>query len=173
VKVTKHPSGTYEIIEVPNRLKEKVGGGAGLPDEVLDRAEAQVESWAEDYRSAVRQDLASLRKFLRTAENDPHSDSRGVQLESMYRVAHDMKGQGSSFGYPLVTEIAGALCRYLGLPPQIETIDLAVCAIHVDALHVIIQNGVTGDGGELGQKVLDGIERVVEKSAAHTGQSPT
>lgn len=166
MKVTKHPSGTYEIIEVPNRLKAKVGGGTGLSEEVLAQAEAQVASLAEDYRSALRQDLASLRDSLRKVEYDPHADSRVMHLESMYRLAHDMKGQGSSFGFPLVTKIAGALCRYLGHPPHIDTIDLAVCAIHVDALHVIVQNGVTGDGGELGQKILDGIERVVERSAA-------
>jgi hypothetical protein len=170
MKVTKHPSGEYEIIEVPNRLKEKVGAGAGIPASVLDRAEAEIESLADDYLSVAQLDLITLRDSLRAAERDPEASAS--YLERMYGAAHDMKGQGGSFGYPLVTRIADALCRYLGHPPDPDTVDLAVCAIHVDALHVIIQNDIPGDGGKLGREVLAGIERVVAKSAARNVASP-
>jgi hypothetical protein len=60
-----------------------------------------------------------------------------------------------------------ALCRYLGHPLDTGTVDLTICAIHVDALQVVIYNDITADGGDLGNKVLDGIERVAEKTVSH------
>ena len=31
----------------------------------------------------------------------------------IFRVAHDLKGQGTTFGYPLATQIAGLLCEFI------------------------------------------------------------
>ncbi len=164
MKVTKHPSGEYEIIELPNTLKEKVGDGDGIAAARLAAAEAEIEALAQDYLSWVQLDLVRLRDALRAAQASP--DDNAVYLEALYTTAHDMRGQGGSFGYPLVTNIAGALCRYLGHPVDPAKIDLEVCAIHVDALHAVIQNRIDGDGGATGAKMLEGIERVVGKSLA-------
>jgi hypothetical protein len=96
---------------------------------------------------------------IETVDRTPH-------LQALQRVAHDMRGQGASFGYPLITHIADALCRYLGRPVDTSAIDLAVCAVHVDALRAIIQHEITGDGGKLGQNIVDGVNRLVQTSVA-------
>ncbi len=109
-------------------------------------------------------------EFERSASEAAHQialDARNMRLkpelaaeiaQRIYRVAHNIKGQGSSFDYPLATEIAAELCRFLhqlaAQAGKVSERDLAVISGHGAALDAIARNKVTGSGGELGQRIL-------------------
>ena len=38
---------------------------------------------------------------------------RKAEAEQVFQIAHDIKGQGGSFGYDLMTLIANELCRLI------------------------------------------------------------
>lgn len=155
------PAGKVEIIHPPNLLKMKVGSG-GVDPEKIAKAEAAVAQLADSYLDWALNDLATLQAQLEAARADePH---RRKRVEELFQTAHDMKGQGSTFGYPLVTQVAKHLCHYVeghldrnGLP------DLAVVAAHVDALTVILRQRVSGDGGETGQLLVRELETLVKR----------
>src|SRR5262249_59846534 len=75
---------------------------------LLKRAEAAVADLARDYPTWALTDVAKARAALDTARDD--AGQRGAQVEALFRIAHDLKGQGASFGFPLVTRIAQSLC---------------------------------------------------------------
>lgn len=157
-----HPPQTHAGFDAPNRREKATGDGPRLPDPEQVEAAAWIESFAAEYRSFAQNDLAKLKDALLAAQIE--TMDRTPHLQALQRVAHDMRGQGASFGYPLITHIADALCRYLGRPIDASAVDLTVCTVHVDALQAIIQHEITGDGGELGQNVVDGINRLVQTS---------
>ena len=102
--------GKVEIIHPPNLLKMKVGSGGVDPDRIA-KAEAAVAELAESYIDWALKDLAELQaRFaaIRAETADPRQ-----RVLDLFQTAHDMKGQGATFGYPLVTQVAKHLCHYV------------------------------------------------------------
>ncbi len=102
-----------EIINPPNALKQKVGtGGAGAVDvEALERAEQVIFGMTGSYLNWVAEDLQKIDTayvVLKAADGD-----RKAELNGVFQVAHDIKGQGGSFGYDLMTAIGNELCRFI------------------------------------------------------------
>lgn len=103
----------------------------GIPSEVLDRAEAALAAMADDFLARANSDLARLRDAL--------SPFRADRLAA---IAHDIKGQAGTFGFPRVGELALRLCRLLEAHPG----DAAGAARLVDALGDAVASGSNGDG---------------------------
>jgi len=102
-----------EIINPPNALNQKVGtGGAGAVDmEALERAEQVIFGMTGSYLNWVAEDLQKIDTayvVLKAADGD-----RKAELNGVFQVAHDIKGQGGSFGYDLITAIGNELCRFI------------------------------------------------------------
>jgi chemotaxis protein histidine kinase CheA len=147
----------------PNPLADKVvkGGPNAVNADVLDRAERIIVDASSDFLGWVKDDLSKLRTAL--SELTAGGDSARA-LEQLFDVAHDMKGQGGSFGYDLVTVIADHMCRLLEkLDVQPDDIQIEILQLYVDALHIVIAKGLTADGGPEGRRLLDGLTEVSAK----------
>jgi hypothetical protein len=66
-----------------------------------------------------------------------------------------MKGQATTFGYPLVTELANRLCRLIEAEPPLSPDTLERLSMLVDAIGQVISGRMEGDGGEAGRRLLD------------------
>jgi chemotaxis protein histidine kinase CheA len=136
--------------------------GEGRISNALARAEAAVASLAQDYASWALADVAKARAALAAAFDDPAGCAPHV--EALFRVGHDLKGQGSSFGYPLVTKIGHSLCaltRDRARPYDGKLLDLAKS--HLDAIDLILTKGIKGEGGKVGAELVAKLEsRVAE-----------
>src|SRR5689334_15222288 len=75
---------------------------------VLARAQAAVADLAKTYIPNTTTDLDRCAALLKTARED--ASIRTASIKELYGIAHNIKGQGSSFGYPLVTRIGHSLC---------------------------------------------------------------
>jgi hypothetical protein len=71
-------------------------------DVLLARAERAIRRLSPVFVDAA---AASVEEMRRLSPGWPET------AKAMYRLAHDLKGQGTTFGYPRVTEIAAELCR--------------------------------------------------------------
>ncbi|MEQ8166501.1 MAG: hypothetical protein RIC93_10545, partial [Alphaproteobacteria bacterium] len=75
----------------------------------LAEAEESVAALAAQYPNWVGQEIARARDVLGDRAGNLSPDETG----RLFGVVHDIKGQGGSFGYPLISEIAGMLCELL------------------------------------------------------------
>ncbi|MEL3890494.1 Hpt domain-containing protein [Ferrovibrio sp. MS7] len=116
----------------------------------LAQAQAAVAGMADQYIGWVTADLERLDQAITRID----AANPAMGLKGVYEVAHDIKGQGATFGYRLVTDIGALLCRYLHLSQERNTYDPAVIDAHVQALRTVIDNRVQGDAGELGKEIL-------------------
>ncbi len=152
-----------QLISPPRTLKDKVGtGGAGAVDlSVLERAEQVIADLAGSYLEWVEEDLARLQKGL--ASLAAATGDGKAELDSIYQVAHDMKGQGGSFGYQLITIVGNQLCRFIESLERAGPDEVAVIGLHVDTMSLIIANKMEGDGGKAGEALLAGLDKVAAK----------
>lgn len=127
-----------------------------IDPDALARAEQALERLSGDYLTWVEADAASLRAAL--AELAAHPSDISDVLWRMFRIAHDVKGQATTFGYPLVTEIGRRLCHLIESRPQPQPDDIALLSRHVEALAEVITCRLTGDGGEAGRRILERLD---------------
>ncbi len=152
-----------EIINPPNTLKSKVReGGPGAVDmATLERAEAAIAGMTDNYLDWVQDDLKKLDEAfqkLKAATGD-----RKAEADAVFQVAHDIKGQGGSFGFDLMTIVGNELCRLLERVEKIGNSEVEAVRVHVEAMKLVIQNRMRGDGGKAGQALVSGIRQVGAK----------
>lgn len=152
-----------EYIYPPNNLKSKITVDSSTVDIVaMNQAEMAITDMAEDYLGWVKDDLAKLQGAYDKAVKEP--DKAAEAKEEMYGFAHDIKGQGGSFGYPLMTAVGNHLCKFMeGVEGTLNAAQLQVVKVHIDTLQVIILERMEGDGGKAGARLLKGLDMVVEK----------
>lgn len=152
-----------QVINPPQTLQNKVEkGGPGAVDlDALAKAEDVIASLADDYLEWVQEDLARMEKaydLLKAGEGDFKEN-----LDNVFQIAHDMKGQGGSFGYDLMTAIGDQLCRLVERMEAAGPRELNMVRVHIDAMRVIITKGLKGDGGNEGRQLLMGLTLVGDK----------
>ncbi|WP_448188138.1 response regulator [Azospirillum sp. sgz301742] len=161
----------YPVVyfELPNRLGAKAGINPRdpvpiLPESVLEAAEAEIQSRAGDYATWI---VGEVEEMARRVDR-LGGDSRHVAglVADINRSAHEMRGQGGIFGYPLITHIAKALYEATsgGLKAVAPNEQLLFKA-HVDAIKAVMNGRVSGDGGATGQQLLASLDVAKKKYA--------
>ena len=150
----------------PNALKDKVGGmGAGgpgeLPTELLEEAEEQLERAALDFTEWARDDLAKL-SDLRT-EALPHPERRNKHVEEINLLAHELRGQGGTFGYPLITVFGKMLYQVTGDGCGENDAAVEIVKAHCDTMRGVLREKMAGDGGEIGRTLHESLQAAIEK----------
>ncbi len=128
-----------EVFMPPNVLKAKVGGDGvtALDLSALKRAEKAIEDLKEEFVEWINVDVGKL-----ATARDLYAQNHDMSgLKSIYRAAHDLKGQGTTFDFPLVTRIASSLCDLTecedGREPPVNLVDA-----HVDAIKIVVRQNI-------------------------------
>ena len=130
-----------------------------VPDAVRD-AEAAVAALAESFIEWISEDIAKAKAALDDAKAKPGDNM--AELKAIFEVVHNVKGQGGSFGYNLLTKIGGSLCDYIrdASAPADEQ-QLKVIAAHFAAIDFVLEKNIQGDGGDIGSQLTGKIASLV------------
>ena len=115
-------------------------------------AEAALAALAEQYPAYASADVTEMKSHLATIET--HLKAAASACEALFAVAHNVKGQGASFGYDLMTELGEALCGLLRdratlAPEEIDTVRNIL-----GACDTVLNERLTGEGGTRGKQLL-------------------
>ena len=144
-----------------------VDNGDRKMEAVLARAQAAVADLARNYAGNTLTDLDRCVALLKTAREDPAA--RAASVKELYGIAHNVKGQGGAFGYPLVTRIAHSLCTLVRQERDFSDADLGVVQAHLDALRLILVKDIKGEGGDTGAKLAARLENMVKAPGPAAG----
>ncbi len=128
------------------------------------QAEAAVAALADQFLPSVRDEVETLKGHLATARQAPGANAEAMR--AAYEIVHVVKGQGGSFGYPLITDVGDLLCRLMheGRDQDRRTLDLI--DEHVRVLSYIIDRKLSGDGGDQGKALMDELNALNMRYAA-------
>jgi len=110
----------------------------------LARAEAAVKALARDYLGWAQADLVQCRAHLAAATAAP--DNCAAPIADLFGVAHNIKGQGASFNYPLMTELGESLCLLTRDSTGFASANLPLIAAHLDLMDEILGGEISGPG---------------------------
>ena len=120
-------------------------------EEMIAQAEAAVASLRGAYREQLTEDVAALVDLW--AKLDPRAPD--ATLDEIHSFAHNIKGQGGSFGYDLITSIGASLCDYLRSGHHVSVRELDIVHAHLKLLKLVSDNDISGTGGEMGQRIVE------------------
>lgn len=124
-----------------------------LPPDILAKAEAALAGLNDRYLAWAEADSARLRACIEEA-GLAGADRRAV-LARLFTIAHDMKGQAATFGYPLVTELGNRICRLVEAEAAPDAETLRRLESLVEAIGGVVAGRLSGDGGEAGRRLLE------------------
>mgnify|MGYP001011480272 CR=1 FL=1 len=107
----------------------------------LEEADANIAATADGFEDWALADIVAASQKI-----DNEKIEAKKRIRDVFRVAHDIKGQGTTFGYPSVTEIAAILCDFMRegkitmSPKQVQVIKL-----HLGAIRLVLDQKLKGE----------------------------
>jgi Hpt domain len=150
---------------VKTKLRQRLGIPPGVSDAQspfegaeLQAAQAVLARLASEF---PKQGLLEVDKLRSAVAHDPLLAQNIAELKY---TAHDLAGQGGTFGFPLVTHAAKSLYRLLGNPESQSQLSLELIRTHIHLLQLIFTKDYKGDNQPDVQKALKGLEVAVDKA---------
>ncbi|MNK15706.1 hypothetical protein D3C87_338550 [compost metagenome] len=152
-----------QVIRPPNPLRAKVGGFGGIDANAIAKAEAALKAMSDQFGQWLQDEIVKLDQAQADIRAKGYTSETA---EALYFRAHDLKGLGATYQYPLVTRIAGSLCRMMDDADKRMQAPIAVLDAHVDGIRAVVRDGIQTDEHPVGRELAETLEaRVAEHLA--------
>ncbi|WP_417456124.1 hypothetical protein [Kordiimonas sp.] len=113
----------------------------------------QFLTWTSD---AVKE----LREIVTEMEETGADQSKA---DRVYDISHNIKGMGASFNFGLMTTVGTSLCRYIKTAG--DGASARGVGAHVRIFEVVLENKITGEGGEKGEALVKRLAEIVSEES--------
>lgn len=148
-----------QVIQVPNTLRLKVGGRlGGIDPSAIAKAEAALKSLSGNFAQWLQDEVVKLetsRQRVKTEGLTPET------MEQLYLRAHDLKGLGATYEFPLITRIAASLCKLIDDKEKREKAPMVLIDGHIDAIKAAVRDSIKTDDHPVGKVLVEELERRV------------
>lgn len=151
-------SNSAQVIRPPNNLRLKVGGGFGINADAIAKAEEALKAMSSQFSQWLADEVAKLDKAQADIREKGYTPETA---EALYFRAHDLKGLGTTYEYPLVTRIAGSLCRMLDDPASRMTAPIVILDAHIDAIRAVVRDEIKTEDHPTGRVLAETLEAKV------------
>jgi len=149
-----------QMIPAPNALKLKVGGRfGGIDPSAIAKAEAALKSLSANFAEWLQDELSKLeaaRARIKTEGLTPQT------TENLYLRAHDLKGLGSTYEFPIITRMAGSLCKLIDDPDKRTNAPLFLIDAHIDAIRASVRDNIRDETNPIGKHLAEELESQVK-----------
>ena len=133
---------------------------SGIDDAALRRARSAIDKLKRAYVTEwAPAAIDELERAILIARSSP--EQAPEQLDAIFRLAHDMKGQGATFGYAMISDIGGALCNLTDHRLTATHAELEAMLANVRAARTIIQNRLEDPDSPEAQSLRDDLLQTV------------
>lgn len=150
-----------QVIQVPNTLRLKVGGRFGAIDpSAIAKAEAALKSLSGNFSQWLNDEVTKLEGARQRVKSEGMTPDT---MEFLYLRAHDLKGLGTTYEFPLITRIGASLCRLIDDKDKRMQAPMALIDAHIDAIKAAVRDEIKTDDHPVGKALIQALEaRVTE-----------
>lgn len=130
-------------------------------EQAIARADEALKAMSGSFGQWLDEELARL-QAARLAADASAWTARSV--EAVFSAAHDLKGMGTTYGYPLVTQIAASLCRLIETDAgkAVASAEPNLARAHVDAIRAAVRDRITSTNHPVGAALVQALNANVE-----------
>jgi HPt (histidine-containing phosphotransfer) domain-containing protein len=126
----------YEVITPPHELRKVLAPAGDVSDDPVARAEAALAELSSEFSGWMDAECDRLEAARQDAKRDGFTRKTH---DTLFRAAHDIKGEAGTFGFPAVVGVAESLCRLIEHTPDMQRIPLPLVDQHVDAIRAVVR----------------------------------
>jgi chemotaxis protein histidine kinase CheA len=151
----------HEVI-TPDTRKLRRMMRAALPGEAdpVEAAERALSRISGDFHRWMKDECARLDAARHNVKDNEISKETSQEL---FLAAHDIKGDGGTFGFPEVVRAADSLCRLIEYSPDLKKIPMAIVNQHVDAIRAIVREHARADIGTIAGVLVEKLRAVTDE----------
>lgn len=137
----------------PKTIRNRVGQDFEFDPDTLEEAQRELESWSEDFVDWASVYIKGIDQAFAKCDTANKRVQRNA-LNTINTHAHELRGLGGTFGFPLVTTVSISLFEltHVRVDPSDECLKLI--KNHIDSLKAIVRENVRGEGGPIGQELV-------------------
>nr|WP_165837058.1 Hpt domain-containing protein [Phenylobacterium hankyongense] len=155
-----------QMIQVPNTLRLKVGGSGrmgAIDPAAIAKAEAALKSLSGNFAQWLQDEITKLEAARQQVRADGMTQET---MESLYLRSHDLKGLGTTYGFPLITRIAGSLCRLIDEKEKRTSAPMPLVDAHIDAIKAAVRDDIKDVDHPIGKVLVQELEARVAETGA-------
>jgi ABC-type taurine transport system ATPase subunit len=145
-----------QVIQPPNALRLKVGGGfTGIDAGAIAKAEAALQAMSSQFGQWLQDEIDKLDVAHAAIKAEGLT---AATAEALYFRAHDLKGLGGTYQYPLVTRLAGSLCRLLDDATKRADAPVLLLDAHISAIKAVVRDKIQTEDHPVGKALAEELE---------------
>jgi len=122
------------------------------------RAEAALAAMAVNFDEWLNTEITRMESAMSAVQSQGRNEDN---MEALYHRAHDLKGLGATYGYPIISQIAGTLCRLIDSGDRRMSAPMSLVGVHVEAIKAAARNGTRTDDDPVGKALVLELETKV------------
>ena len=143
----------------PPNLRLKLGGRFGAIDpSAIAKAEAALKSLSGNFAQWLSDEVVKLDAARQRVRDE---GVNAETMETLYLRAHDLKGLGTTYEFPLITRIGASLCRLIDDKDKRLTVSMALVHAHIDGIKAAVRDDIKTDEHPVGRVLIEELERKV------------
>ena len=88
----------------------------------------------------------------------------------LFRAAHDIKGDGATFGFPAAAATAESLCRIIEHAPDLEKVPAELITHHINAIQAIVRDHTRLDTLTVASELSRRLRSVADEYLLHVNR---
>lgn len=121
--------------------------GGPSPEEAITKALNLSNELVDAYQGWAVDDLQVLWEEYQSASSQ--DGNAKDHIRKLYDISHEIRGQGGSFGFPIISILGDSLCKYIGDQDTLDQNQLDVVGLHILAMKAVFRQGLKGENAAL------------------------
>ena len=156
-----------QVFAAPTVLRDRLGPRFGKIDpDAVAKAEAALKGLSSQFGQWLQDEVGKLdasREAIRTG------GVTRASVDGLFTRAHDLKGLGATYEFPLVTRIAGSLCKLLGDGDGRVNTPMPLVDAHINAIKAAVRDNIRDSDNPVGAALASELERHTAQYLAARG----
>ncbi len=146
-----------QVFAAPTALRDRLGPRFGRIDTAaIAKAEAALKGLSSQFGQWLQDEIAKLEAAREAIRAD---GANRLTVDGLFTRAHDLKGLGATYEFPLVTRIAGSLCKLLGDGDGRVNTPMALVDGHIQAIRAAVRDNIRDSDNPIGAALAGELER--------------
>jgi chemotaxis protein histidine kinase CheA len=145
-----------EMIAAPNMLQIKIGGPIGAVDmHLIEKAEDALKGMRSDFVLWLEDEVVKLEKAALVVRQ---TGLKGKEGEELFICAHDLRGLGSTYEFPIVTRLATSMTKLIDIPEKRQVAPLGLVLAHVNAIRAALAQNIRDSSDPVAAELASELE---------------
>ncbi|WP_291842253.1 Hpt domain-containing protein [Maricaulis sp.] len=145
-----------EVISAPNMLQIKVGGPVSQGDlHMIQKAEEALKDLRSDFGQWLEEEVVKLEAAARIVRD---KGLEGAEGEELFVRAHDLRGLGTTYEFPIITRLAKSLTKMIDMPEKRAQAPTGLALAHVGAIRAALSQNIRDDNDPVAAELAGELE---------------